>query len=445
MVSQFALAYPHLNIEYKAQDKLKLDIKSNADAMKSASGVWGEDALRGRVKQLTSSNEVDEFLYCYGKDDYCRIEALISPPGMEKAHSKNLHFFVNDRPVKDKNIRYGIMRGYHSHLLIQHYPQVYLYVTVDPTLVDVNVHPAKTEIRLQYQKEIQSLISKLIREKITQGSWAKPENMSQPVLPEQEFKPIISNFTADAPIGNRSFELRDSAPSAKSRSMEMFTPQRFPADWKMAETQEIAPVPTVDSLLQPNRAEQSAIPFADLEYIGSFKKCFLMFEYQDQLLVLDQHAFHERITFERISKDPKLLRTSQPLMVPEILHLEVDAVLTLMNEKESLQARGFDYQSLDDQTIEVSAVPTLLSNKALGPLFMDLANQLSDETQALHHVLSTIACHSSVRAGEELTDQELKMLLKEAATVDFYLNCPHGRRVFKWINKNEVESWFDRT
>ena len=171
---------------------------------------------------------------------------------------------------------------------------------------------------------------------------------------------------------------------------------------------------------------------------------------REEFLVVDQHAFHERILFEKLTVDRSLLLQAQPLMIPELIELSAEQVAELEEAKDKLESMSFRYQKVSDTSIEVTGVPTLLAGRNLNDVFNELStkswteSEVDSNAEVMEHILETIACHSAVRSGEILTDNEMTQMLAQARSVDFYHNCPHGRRVFGWFKKREIEKWFDR-
>jgi DNA mismatch repair protein MutL len=192
------------------------------------------------------------------------------------------------------------------------------------------------------------------------------------------------------------------------------------------------------------------IDWSNVKFLGSFGSCYLLVEASEGLLVIDQHAFHERIVFERLIANPGILKIGQPLLVPEALDLPPTEVAFLVEHKDRIAELGFDFLKIDQGTIEVLKVPSLLAGKDIGSLFSSLANvnmtgdNHGDVIGLAGGVLATIACHSAIRGGEELGEAEFRALVHEARAVDFYHNCPHGRRVLRWFQRAEVSRWFDR-
>jgi DNA mismatch repair protein MutL len=197
------------------------------------------------------------------------------------------------------------------------------------------------------------------------------------------------------------------------------------------------------------------IPWGELTFLGAVASCYLLFTHGSRrrgarLLVIDQHAFHERIIYERLCHNANILKQSQSLLVPEVLvftHEQIDALRSMGSQ---MTANGFRVTFVGDDTVELHAVPTLLAKANAESLLLTFAQSaqsavpLTDNSGLGHDLLATMACHAAVRAGEELGDNELKALLTEASDVDFFHNCPHGRRVFRWWDESQIGRWFDR-
>ncbi|NRA44451.1 MAG: DNA mismatch repair endonuclease MutL [Oligoflexales bacterium] len=441
----------------------------------------GEQVLRERLREVWGAELTNNLIYIEEENQYGSLEALVSPPGVEKATSRQMLSFVNRRWVKDKTLRYGLLRGYQSHLLKGRFPVAVVLFHCDPGLVDCNVHPAKTELRFQYSGEVQGLLAMGVRNGIRGLSWVDEGSRSSSV--DHGFKPGVqlsfsggssastdttpayrknesatlvlptSSFKGPSPSQSPAFK---GASSSQSSSLNGSSPASAEG---LVEQQIKAPsvsAPEQASLsfaasIHQNQNDEEAIPWDSLRFIGCYSRCYLLFEGDGRLLAIDQHAFHERILFEKLLKDKSLLLTAQPLLVPEVVDVSPQALDFLGQNEQLLHDSGFQFNKCGDDAIEVFAVPAILTGKSFELLFEDLAkpiNQCSEDelvgSSLSHHTLSTLACHSAVRAGEDLSNDELKVLIRDARTVNFYHNCPHGRRVFRWFSKSKVEAWFDR-
>lgn len=435
-----------------------------------------EDVLRARVRGVLGAETEGKLLYVSQTNRFGSVVGLISPPGIEKATSKSLYTFVNGRPVKDRVLRFALIRGYHSHLLKGRHPVAVLYLQSDPSLVDVNVHPAKTEVRFQYPDEVQSLISLAIRERLRDATWAGPEGQTQTEVQRVGATASPRDFNVSAEREDRPLQVSSRTQGGRSSMQPTVSVTRplprvptatgtFAAMETVSDAASLhallarqptvpAPAPTIAVDSESPLPTRSSVPWDILEFVGSFDHCFLFFEMPGQLLVVDQHAFHERILYERLLRDASLLRRSQPLLVPEALEIDAVACARIAANLATLAERGFTVTIDGPTSLTCSAVPALLARADLTRLFTELALRLPESSsqaltdEAMHELeaplLATFACHAAVRAGEDLGEDERKRLLAEAKTVDFYHNCPHGRRVFRWFPRDAVAGWFDR-
>jgi len=420
-----------------------------------ASCLWGKGILLKRIQSLFSNKHFEQLLYVQEKNTYAQIEALISPPGFEFSHSHYIYTYVNGRFVKDKLLRQAVIRGYHSHLLKGRYPSVFLYFYSDPSLIDVNTHPAKTELRFEYPKEIQGLITQSIRRMLRQGTWAVPVLSKEPSLP-QASQPIDINFDLHTRGSSGYVFTKDASKSSVNDIPEetIFIPKEKVMRFGI----ESPSTPAQKSFVLPEQGRQEAnLGFSEsrknhlwekMDYLGNFARCYLFFAHGDELLVVDQHAFHERIIFERLIKNQKIMFSHQKLLIPEVLVLPPVLLDALVSKTEVLKTIGFSVKMIDERTLECRSFPVFLQKARLEDLLIKLAKQLLSDKASLseisHDVLATIACHSAVRAGDELQAEQVLELMKEADTVDFYHNCPHGRPVFKVWNREEIARWFHR-
>ncbi len=513
-----ALSMPHIGFSLVHNDR---EIFSVQALPLKDTGWRGEAALRRRAEALFGDEFVGSLLYVAKVDRFARIEGLLSAPGQDKTSARYLFTFVNQRWVRDKTLRYGILRGYHSHLLKGKFPIAFVHLDIDAALVDVNVHPAKAELRFQYGSEVQNALATAIREALRQGAWTEaPVSVSEPEesIPAQEAqapRPASNEPVAEArvrevsrttlpqdfdlllgrehttptqaldsfPAAARTVDRESSAPRAPtaveaaparsvstSRASAEAPPPREIRETRMSFDRREAipqvavpskpasqlfeallstagPEPTPVASKGPQSAQGPSgetIPWEELNFVGAFARCFLFFEYNDQLLAVDQHAFHERVLYERLLANPALLKSSQPLLMPEALVFRPSEVVELAQKQEHFAGLGLRYRVLNETEVEVEAVPSLLVNKDLGTVMQALLSGVQQSGELLHDHLATIACHAAVRAGEDLPEPELRSLLREAQTVDFYHNCPHGRRVFRWWKLSQVAAWFDR-
>jgi DNA mismatch repair protein MutL len=418
-------------------------------------GLLGEADFRLRSRSVFEPDVVDQLLYVHKSADLVNIEMLTAPPGLTRGSQKFLLTYVNGRIVRDRGLKSAVIRGYHSHLLPGQFPLAILNLQIHPSLVDINVHPAKTEIRLQYASDIQSTIAIAVREALRGRDWAD----MQPAVDspkEGRHQGAAISVTSDhhAPSVSTSMPQYSSyrsglINSAPARSSYVASPRSHSHDLANFVQPPVALGSSFDFAKMDHKGEGSGrIPWEELRPIGSAFDCYLFFEGNGRMLVVDQHAFHERILYERLLQDRAQIIRSQPLLVPEVVDLAPSEVSVLIDRQEILRELGFDLSKVTETTIEVKSVPSLLIRRNIDGVLSGLAaveaNPADPVNGEMHDILSTIACHSAVRAGESLSAAELQMLQNQSESVDFYHNCPHGRRVFKWWSEAQVAGWFDR-
>lgn len=476
LIQALSLGMPHVEftLTHNGKDQFRT---TTLNETRRSDFPCGETILRHRLSSILGKEVVKDMIYTVatkaGKEQvgltrYGEIELLCSPPGIEKSNSKFVFIFINGRWVKDNSTRYAVLRGYQNHLLKGRYPAAAIFLKTDPSLVDVNVHPAKTEVRFQYAKEIQDLITFSIRNKLREGDWVKVEETVRSDVESHFSIPTSRNFDLESEARTSSYEVSSDTPFYKEPKRSVMSFDAPAPDYSFSSTlstpANIFP-PQNESIVSKGRFNWKALSFK-----GTFDNCYLIFESKRNedcplgtgMLVVDQHAFHERILFEELVNHVDEKIPSQALLIPEAMSLSPSEIGLLGEHKELLHKIGFHFtvtertreDSLGEKqtftSLEISAIPTLLTGKNIEAALSSIVESLSAEKESiktsdiLHGILSTIACHAAVRSGEELGDNELKQLLSAAEKVDFYLNCPHGRRVFKWWNKNDVAGWFDR-
>ncbi|MFK7873014.1 MAG: DNA mismatch repair endonuclease MutL [Oligoflexales bacterium] len=575
LIHAFTLSNPQMKMTLKHNGKQTFI----AEAVCGESKEWfGAEAVKKRAASVFGLATADKMLYVKKEGTYGRCEGLVAPPGVDRSNGKLIFSFLNKRWVRDPVLRYGLLRGYHSHLLKGRFPIAALWVSSDPGLVDVNVHPNKTELRFQYGKELQTIIAEGVREALRSTEWSEPTQrtkvIAETLLKQQPFSKKNTTAAEDAvrefPLAvpqpvhrgsslesssvlvndpTRSQKLKTSfLPSTEEKSLHNQFPvtrtepkaveksteehcaqesepieslkstkiekpqitkgqqevqlsthrnceeRKKPSAFKdQADSSEVDPVafpqkteikPGFKSQPQPQASfevgqpekiqndlppvtrRQGAVSLFDdqpatimkntqktqiswdkLQYLGTFAKCYLMFQdHEERFLCVDQHALHERILYEKLQADASLLRQSQRLIVPEVVELTALQVAQLEEFEQELKEMGFSIRFSGGRCIEVMNIPSILGQADLTSVFGDLAKSqgLDDLSVLAHHTLATIACHSAVRAGDELGEQQLQGLLAQAKDVDFFHNCPHGRRVLRWFTKKDVEGWFDR-
>jgi DNA mismatch repair protein MutL len=406
--------------------------------------------------------KVCEHLYECFLEGRVAVRGFISAPTMKKRGASSLFTFVNGRFIRDKLIIQAILNGYSTLLGRGEYPYAVLDIILPPAEVDVNVHPAKAEVRFQRSNEIFAALARAVRLTVSEAPWvtghfhgnaspyphlidATESGASSPDGDTTAGGKAPYSSGPQAPFSYSSDPLRGAGLPYSGRS---FSPDDAFGRPDNEPTGTV--VPTL-----PSEHGQPASPertFSSVHFLGQYVNCFLLGQIGETLVIVDQHAAHERVLFEKLRVQFDSSRvTSQALLVPQLLELEPVQHAALEDRKEVLERLGFTVEPFGGSTVAVKAVPMLLKQRSpermIRALLDDLSEQSADTTvtSLFHKPISTMACHAAVRAGDPMAREEAIALFKEMEGINLAAYCPHGRPVVVFFNPDEVGRWFHRT
>lgn len=359
-----------------------------------------QEETRFRIRDILGA-EIAEFLHPVScQRNRMELRGFVSDHRASGTSQKSLFFYVNGRLVRDRTLQHAVLSAYENLLMKHRYPWVVLYLSVPPELVDVNVHPTKSEVRFANG----SLVHEFVKEGVRGVLAPSPA--------------IVTNVS-----------------DSLSRQGE-----RVPL--------QIGPSPS------DGRGEMEPVPsrwVRDLKIIGQVHGTYLVCETDDKLILIDQHAAHERIGFEKLKRQYEeggIAR--QQLLIPQNFDLRPSQGEILKKYLSDLERVGLDIEFFGGNTFILRTIPTLLE----GTDFVSLIEGLIESLQSfekltpleerIHEVLEQMACHAQVRAGDRLSNQEIEALLQEIDSKNIPRQCPHGRPSILEVPFSEVEKWFKR-
>jgi DNA mismatch repair protein MutL len=362
-----------------------------------------------------------------------RIEAALGAPERARAGASGLHLLINGRPVRDNALARAIAYAYGSVLPPGRYPAGALHMTLDPSVIDVNVHPQKLEVRFANARATFDTVTKLIAKHLGTSAWRGPVRTPATFWEER--------------LGLGLPSVDDTRPSNDRAPVEPapYAAQPKAADgndaWGIgeayvgvAEARAIAPQP-------PERPAQALLPgapgfFGALRFLGQTQRTLLICEGADALYIIDQHAADERVRYDRLhrARQARAMAT-QRLLFPERVELSEDEAALIEASRAELAEAGLECTLLGARTIAVHTVPTLLASAPPERLLRDVLDELERRgeraySDAIDMALATMACHAAIRADDALSREQVEGLLKNLDQVsDFSGHCPHGRPV----------------
>ncbi|HEY1954023.1 MAG TPA: DNA mismatch repair endonuclease MutL [Polyangiaceae bacterium] len=367
---------------------------------------------------------------CRAERGPVRIEAHLGPPERARAGAAALHLIVNGRPVRDRPLARAVAQAYGSVLEGGRFPIGVVYIDLPPDVVDVNVHPQKSEVRFDDARALYDALTREIFAGLAKV-FAIPAlgPSTRPWLP-----PPSSRNYAVPTTGDPSFELAE--PS---------TTRSIVAD-DLAALASFTPAPASEA--EPPSSLFSTRGFYEgLRFVAQVRGTFLICEGQDALYVVDQHAADERRNFDKLRRSFETRAVAvQKLLVPEVVELQPSEAAALAEHEDVALRLGVEVRTAGPSAIAVHGVPALLARARPERLVRDLLAELSRGSElarpysgAVDLVLATMACHGSIRAGDALSAEQAQALVASLDGVDFSGHCPHGRPVLLRIPFSELE------
>ena len=437
-VRRIAIAFPSVRFTLSGPDRSTLDLPATGeDRLARIAQVLGEEFAANTIELDAAREDVG-------------LAGHIGLPTWNKANSLSQYAFVNGRPVQDKQILSAIRAAYSDTLPRGRYPVAVLWITLDPALVDVNVHPAKSDVRFRDPGLVRGLIVGAIRQALISGGDRASPSASAGLA--QAFRaPDFSTMASQARPSHVQFSgnlpPRDWDPVASpSRPLN-----GFGGGFAESSQPEISQAATPSARMEHTDADPSIIEHPLGAARTQIHENYIVAQTRDGLVIVDQHAAHERLVFERFKTALRSGKVaSQILLLPEIVDLPEDDCDRLAERAEDLAGLGLVLERFGPGAIAVRETPAMLGDTDVAGLVRDLADEIAewDSSSALRDrleaVASTMACHGSVRSGRRLVPEEMNALLREMERTPGSGQCNHGRPTYIELKLGDIEKLFSR-
>lgn len=474
-VMRYAFAYPHVSFRLIHEKQELLFTPGNSDPVAVVAAVWGRDIARSMVALDHSIKGI-------------HVTGLISPPHATRPTRQHQLFYVNRRPVRNKTLTAALDESYKSLTPEKRYPACVIMVELEPKLVDVNVHPAKIEVKFQREGDLFEAVYHAVRnallehgmipsaipqEKAGSREWGMESGQSAPVStphgsPSRPQTPASSGgrFTVpdaetlhsillqraglDSP-GETAVDIQD--PFADLQP-EQADPGEIPEPEREVVTSPVpqtGTLPSIDDTVIP-----SHLPFGDLldglQILGQIADTFIVASTRKGLVIIDQHVAHERVLYEQLCG----VKGSAPiprqhLLEPDTLTLDKRSALLLSEKMDELNRIGFELEAFGADTFLVRAIPAALVGRNYMQALRDMVDELVELSVtkrlpvAREQIWTTTSCKMAVKAGDPLNMPEMKRLIEDLARTENPYLCPHGRPITLTLTWDELEKRFKRT
>ncbi|MSP41321.1 MAG: DNA mismatch repair endonuclease MutL [Deltaproteobacteria bacterium] len=408
VVNRLALARHDVHFRLQHDGRTIADYVAVGDAKDRLQQVLGRDVAKSMTRFDGGQNEL-------------RVSGYLSSAPTSFPNARHVYTFVNRRYVRDKVITHAVMQGYDTLLMKGQYPAVLLFLEIPFAEVDVNVHPAKYEVRFRRQSDVHEAVSRVIRQ----------------ALRVEAKEPSLHSYASTMPsfTGVRESALAYSLPPVSSYGSTHFREQPF---FVPAQSQQLQMMP-----------DQGF--FSSLTVLGQILGCYLVCASSHGLALVDQHAAHERVGFEKLRAQLNSGEVArQHLLIPQSVALSAGEMMLVEEKLPLLEQIGFSLVPFGPDAYAITSVPALLPEGDFSQLMRQMVSELAEvDTSAklrqhLEERLATMACHSVIRANRQLEIDEMRALLRELDQIPFATQCPHGRPVLLEFSRDELERMFKR-
>lgn len=462
IVDRMAISHPEISFRFIRDGKQVLITSGNGDLRSTVYSVLGKEMSDSLMSVDYSFNDM-------------RITGFVSKPTASRKSRAGQYFYINNRIVKSKTAMAALEQAYKNTIMVGRFPACVLNIELNPAQVDVNVHPAKTEVRFANEKPIFDLVYYAVKTAIENDRTVKEVEFKENPIYRQESKNVYQNND------NKSFQAKfdffkkkDEPPSQqviKTKPRENFWQVEAPKpEYKIArdekpkarvdiniEYEEPDEISTAKSKDAPKEQDIEKVVITDekdnenfipnFKLIGEAFKTYLIVEIENELYFIDKHAAHERMNFERFKAQATV--ETQMLLAPVVVNLTKDEFIAISENVELIKKCGFELEEFGESQIIVRAIPSLVDGDSVKDLMLEIAQKLLEHKtdilpDKIDWIYHSASCRGAVKAGDYTSRQEQEMFVKKLLSMPNIRFCPHGRPVFIKMSKYDIEKQFGR-
>jgi DNA mismatch repair protein MutL len=416
-VTRLALANPKMHILLRHNGKLVHEIPAAADLRERLGLFFGKDVRNALIEVAAEVGTVS-------------LSGFVADPVCDRGNAKLQYIFVNGRWIRDRSLGHALQEAYRGLLMTGRYAVGFLFLNLPPDQVDVNVHPTKSEVRFRDSQALYHLVRGAVKRALTAMNL-----MPRLQVPEVDYQPNAERASVVPSSG-------------------MYPPVAVPQPAPQTIAPQVAPSSTQEGS-PPSSEEQYSVLSTQYSVLPSrtiqIHDAYLVVETSDGMLVIDQHALHERILFEQLRdrvREGKL--DVQRLLIPEPIELTMEQAGAVLEAKANLGELGLQVEDFGGATIAVSSYPALLSRVPVGQIFQSVVDVLTTKDrpptrdQLFDRLMATMACKAAVKAGDRLSREEIDYLMRLRPMAEDSHHCPHGRPTSLVFSRHELDKQFRR-
>lgn len=447
VVTRLAMSQPQLHLTLQHNNKIVFEVPPMLDLPERIGLFFG-----GEVRKQLYELDV--------KQGPARLRGFVVDPACDRGNAKLQYLFLNGRWIRDRSLGHALQEAYRGLLMTGRYAIAFLFLELPPDLVDVNVHPTKVEVRFRDAQPLYHLVLTAVRDRLRRESLT-PKLHASPFTPMPPLSPM-------PPVDRLPFpkvELPRPQPAAVNIQQPVASPWSAPAEGSTAlktvpiepEVEETEDETTLESTTSEPAPAPTLPPPAGLWSLRPAPKAiqlhnaYLVLETEEGMLVIDQHALHERILFDQLKnriRGGTLER--QRLLIPEPVELPAEQAARLLEQRAALAELGLEIEEFGGGTLLVTSYPAMLGQQAPADILRAVADHLAahdrapNREQLFNDLLSLMACHAAVKAGDPLTPELIDELLAQRELANDPHHCPHGRPTALLFSRQDLDRQFRR-
>jgi len=438
--TRVALANPRLHAVLRHNEKVVFELPPT-------------ERLLDRLVLFHGGEMAEKLIWVESESGGVRVWGYAGHPSLSKPSRKGQYLFLNGRWIQDRSLQHALGEAYRGLLMVGRYPVAYLFIEMPPELVDVNVHPTKSEVRFEDGSAIYRQLLSTLRTRFlsldfeTAASLPVGKTLASVAAAETNRQEIQAEFTNWAESALATWE-----PPAQSETDQDEASEPWASEAAAGEPLPVngTPVGHAEAGSPASAARQpNGVP-ADGVRAMQILDTYLVFEGDGGLTLIDQHALHERIMYERLR--PRVLGgtvETQRLLAPEPVELSPKEVALLLSHQETLKQAGYDLEEFGRNTVLLAGYPAMLVKADHHALLRDIADRLADSAgpnrrDLLDSLLHMMSCKAAIKAGQRLSEDEIRSLISQRHLIDDAHHCPHGRPTALVLSRDQLDRQFGR-
>ncbi len=439
IIDRIALSHPEISFKFIRDSKRTLTTSGDGNLKNVIYSVLGRDF----ATSLIPVENVYEGI---------RVSGMVCKPVFCKQNRNGQFFFLNGRLVRSGTACAALEQAYKNSAMTGKFPCCVLQISLPFDLVDVNVHPSKTEVRFSDEKKVFNAVYAAVKNALIGGD-TRPEIKTKPTF--NPYTPVAPKSAVQTEIYTAPTQRAESRPIIEQQPIVLESPKADFGEYKeIYNTKRVS-----EAEIEPNikAVEQKPIIEAEpniteekldrhVKYIGSAFNTYIIAEMADSVYFIDKHAAHERILYEKLKISSEI--EVQELLIPLTIKLTREEYIAVIEQLEQLARYGFDVDDFGDATVIVRAIPAMLKNSDIALILSEIAGKIlaggQVSVEKMDDIFHTTACKAAIKGGSYSTDRELEELTRRILISDDIMYCPHGRPVAYKISKKELEKQFGR-